>query len=166
MKKYFFIASMLIAMVMVSCKENPYINAPGDNSKNYDSIPVFKADTNGIEVDVDSAYVIGSKLTNGASTAETYKLVGTISSILTNMDDVPSKYTNVNFDINDGGKKSLRCQYTNSINNMPFKNKSEMPPVGSKVVVVGPLSNYNGSPQMKNGFIVRVIERAQEQAAD
>ena len=154
---------MFIAMMMVSCKEDAYINAPGDNSKNYSSIPVFKADTNGIEIDVEGAYEIGSKLSNGASTAESYKIVCTISNIQTNLDEVPSKYTNVNFDVKDDGSKTLRCQYTNSINNMPFKNKSEMPAVGSKIVVLGPLSNYNGSPQMKNGFIVRVIERAEAQ---
>ena len=164
MKKYIFISAVLVALAMISCNESPYINPPGDNSKNNDSIPVFVADTNGIEISVDSAYAIGSKLSNDASTTEVYKIVGTISSIQTNLDDVPSKYSNVNFDIKDDGTKTLRCQYTNYINNMPFKKKSQMPAVGSKIVVLGPLSKYNGSPQMKEGFIVRIIEDAGAQA--
>ena len=147
-------------MMMVSCKEDAYINAPGDNSMNYDSIPVFKADTNGIEIDVDGAYEIGSKLANGASTAETYKITATITSV----DDANiATYHNVHFYVSDGGKKSLQLRSTNYINNYPFRNKSQVPAVGSKITVVGPLSNYNGSPQMKNGFIVRVIERAEAQ---
>ena len=147
-------------MMMVSCKEDAYINAPGDNSKNYSSIPVFKADTNGIEIDVDGAYEIGSKLSNGASTAETYKITATITSV---DDAYIATYHNVNFYVSDGGKKSLQLRSTNYINNYPFRNKSQVPAVGSKITVVGPLSNYNGSPQMKNGFIVRVVERAEAQ---
>jgi hypothetical protein len=154
-KKYIFVTTMLIALVMVCCKESPYINPPGDNTKNYDSIPVLKADTNGIVVTLTEANAIGQKLSSGASTAEQYKVTGTISNILTNLDDVPSKYSNVNFDITDGSA-TLRCQYTNYINNYPFRSKAQVPEVGAKVTVVGPLSNYNGSPQMKNGFIVRV----------
>ena len=162
MKKYFFISAMLVAMVMFSCKENPYMPSPGDNDKQIsDTLPILKADTNGIVVSVDSAYAIGASLPqNDVPTAETYKITATISSIETNLDDIPRKYTNVNFYISDGGKQSLKCQYTNYLNNYPFRSKDQVPAVGSKVTVVGPLSKYNGSPQMKNGYIMRVDSAA------
>lgn len=155
MKKSIFAWAAVVALVFASCNEKPYINPPSDNSFNSDTVPVLKADTNGTVVSVDSALVIGNGQPNDTPTAEKYKVSGTISSIITNLDDVPGKYTNVNFDLSDG-KVNLRCQYTNYLNNYPFRNNKEVPRVGSKVTVLGPMSKYNGSPQMINGFIVRV----------
>lgn len=40
MKKSILVLTATVAMVLFGCKENPYINTPGDNSKNTDSIPV------------------------------------------------------------------------------------------------------------------------------
>lgn len=156
MKKYILVSAMLIALAMVSCKENPYMPSPGDNDKNSDTIPVLKADTNGIVVSVDSAYAIGMKQANDVPTSETYKITAVITSIETTITDIPKKYTNINFFIQDDGKNQLKCQYTNYINNYPFRSQSQVPTVGSKVTVVGPLSKYNGTPQMKNGYIMRV----------
>ena len=154
-KKYMFALTAVVAALLIGCKESPYINPPGDNSKNYDSIPVLKADTNGIVISIEEALTIGSKLSNGSSTSEQYKISGIVASISTNLDDIPVKYTNVNFDLSDNNK-SIRCQYTNCINNMPFRKKEDMPAVGTKITVMGPISNYNGSAQIKNGFIVRI----------
>ena len=163
MKKYVFFATLMVALVMTCCKETPYINAPGDNSKNYDTIPILQADTNGIIISVDSALSIGATLVNDQLTPESYKISGTISNIVTNLNDIPGRFTNVNFDLKDGSSdKTLRCQYTNFINNYPFRSNTEVPRVGSKVTVMGPMSKYNGSPQMKNGFIVRVDSLATE----
>ena len=156
MKKYVFFATLMVALVMTCCKETPYINAPGDNSKNYDSIPVWIPDTNGIVISVDSAIVIGSGQGQDVPTEEVYKISGTITSVETNIADIPSKYTNINFYISDGGSGQLKCQYTNNVNNTPFRKSSQVPRAGSKVTVLGPLSKYNGAPQMKNGFIVRI----------
>ena len=158
MKKYVFFATLMVALVMTCCKETPYINAPGDNSKNYDTIPILQADTNGIIISVDSALSIGATLVNDQLTPESYKISGTITSVETNIADIPSKYTNINFYISDGGSGQLKCQYTNNVNNTPFRKSSEVPRAGSKVTVLGPLSKYNGAPQMKNGFIVRIDE--------
>ena len=49
-KKYIFITTVLVALAMMSCGERPYINAPGDNSFNNDSIPVLIPDTEGIVI--------------------------------------------------------------------------------------------------------------------
>ncbi len=156
MKKYILVSAMLIALAMVSCKENPYMPSPGDNDKNSDTIPVLKADTNGIVVSVDSAYAIGMKQANDVPTGEVYKITAYISSIKTDITTIPKKYTNINFSIQDGGKNQLNCQFTNYINNYPFRSQSQVPTVGSKVTVLGALSKYDGTPQMKNGFIMRV----------
>ena len=163
MKQFIFITTVLAAMALFGCKENPYMPSPGENNKQIlDTMPILKADTNGIIVSVDSAYAIGlSQLQNDVPTAEMYKITATISSIETDLNNIPRPYTNVNFYISDGGKQSLKCQYTNFLNNYPFRNKTQVPPVGSKVTVVGPLSKYNGNPQMKNGYIMRVDSVAQ-----
>ena len=163
MKQFIFISSVLIAVVLFGCKETPYMPSPGDNNSQIsDTVPILKADTNGIVVSVDSAYAIGlSQLQNDVPTADMYKITAIISSIETDLNNIPRPYTNVNFYINDGGKQSLKCQYTNYLNNYPFRSKTQVPPTGSKVTVVGPLSKYNGSPQMKNGFIMRVDSIAQ-----
>ena len=162
MKRSIFILTAVVAVVFFSCKENPYMPSPGDNSNQIsDTLPILVADTNGIVVSVDSAYAIGASLTqNDAPTAEVYKITAKITSIETSLDEIPRKYTNVNFYIKDGGNKELKCQYTNYINNYPFRNKSQVPAVGSKVTVIGALSKYNGNPQMKNGFIMRVDSAA------
>ena len=39
MKKSILVLTAMVAMVFFGCKESPYINQPGDNSFNYDSIP-------------------------------------------------------------------------------------------------------------------------------
>ena len=60
MKQFIFITTVLAAMVLFGCKENPYMPSPGENNKQIlDTMPILKADTNGIIVSVDSAYAIG-----------------------------------------------------------------------------------------------------------
>ena len=39
MKKSILVLTVAVAMAFVGCKESPYINAPGDNTQNTDSIP-------------------------------------------------------------------------------------------------------------------------------
>ena len=39
MKRSILMMTAVVAMVLFGCKENPYINAPGDNTFNTDSIP-------------------------------------------------------------------------------------------------------------------------------
>ena len=159
MKNRIIILTAVIALIAYGCKENPYINAPGDNSYTPDTIEVLVADTNGIVVSVDSAYNIGANLTIGAITADKYKVTGVIS-VTTNRDEVPLKYNNVNLVISDGGKKSLTCQYTNYLNNYPFSSSSQIPADGSKVTIVGQIQKYNSTPQIYQGFILRVDSAA------
>jgi hypothetical protein len=142
---------------LIGCSEKPYINSPGDNSYNLDSIPVTVPDTNGIEISVDSAIAICKTLASGAVTSEVYKLTGAVTQNMTSPSDVPGKYSNINFKLSDNnGKTSITCYYINNINNRKFHSSSEVPLVGSKLAVLGALTNYNGTPELKDGFIVRI----------
>ena len=158
MKKNLFMTFALVALVMMSCKENSNINAPGDNGYNYDSIPVLVPDTDGIEISVDSAIAICKALGANQVTAERYKLSGVLTANSTSPDDVPSKYTNINFKLSDNGNKtSISCYYINNINNVKFRKGTDVPLVGSKLTVLGSLTNYKGTtPELKDGFIVRI----------
>lgn len=156
MKKYF-LTTLMVALALVGCKEKPLIDPPGENAHNIDSIPVTVPDTSGIVISVDSAIAICKTLANDQVTAEVYKISGVVAVNTTSPDDVPGKYTNINFKMTAvGGTAQLTCYYTNNINNRPFRKTTDVPLVGSKLTVLGPLTNYNGTPELKNGFIVRI----------
>ena len=161
-KKYIFITTMLIALVMMSCNERPYINQPGDNNFNLDSVPVLIPDTNGIEISIDSAIAICKSMAVNAKTGEFYKLTGVISRNTTNPMNVPGSYTNINFDLKDS-TGSIACYYINNIYNLPFRKNADVPRVGSKVTVLGVLTYYQKSgstnapvPELTDGYLVRI----------
>lgn len=159
MKKSILVLTAVAALLLVSCKENPYIAGPGaDDPRIPDSIPVLVPDTNGIEISVDSAIALCKTLAADAVTNELYKISGVVTQNTTNPDDVPGKYTNINFKLSDNGNKtSIACYYTNNLNNVPFRRTTQVPLVGSKLTVLGQLTNYKGTtPEVKNGFIVRI----------
>lgn len=147
-----------VAMVMVGCKESPYIPNPGTTENVPDTMPVTIPDTSGIEISVDSAIAICKSLPADVATAEVYKLSGVLTANSTNPDDVPTKYKNINFKLSDnGGKTSISCYYINNINNKRFSKMTDVPLVGSKLTVRGQLINYKGgTPELKDGFIVRI----------
>ncbi len=161
-KKYIFITTVLVALAMMSCGERPYINAPGDNSFNNDSIPVLIPDTEGIVISIDSALKICKGLSVNAKTGELYKLSGVIAKNTTNPMNVPGSYTNINFDLTDG-TGSISCYYINNLLNLPFRKNSQVPRVGSKVTVIGVLTYYQKSgstnppvPELTDGYLVRI----------
>ena len=159
MKKDLFVLLAMVAVVLFSCNEPPYIAAPSNNelTKN-DSLPVLIPDTDGIVISIDSAIAICKSLPADQATAEIYKLSGTVTVNSTNPEDVPSKYTNINFKLSDnGGKTSISCYYINNINDTKFTKMTDVPLVGSKLTVRGTLINYKGTtPELKDGFIVRI----------
>ena len=158
MKKSILILATMVAMVMVGCKESPYIPNPGTTDQIPDSMPVIIPDTNGIEIYVDSAIAICKRLAADVATSEIYKLTGVLTANITNPDDVPGKYKNINFKLSDnGGKTSISCYYINNLNNKKFMKMTDVPLAGSKLTVRGQLINYKGStPELKDGFIVRI----------
>ncbi|MBR4548158.1 MAG: OB-fold nucleic acid binding domain-containing protein [Paludibacteraceae bacterium] len=127
-----------------------------------DIVPPTHADTNGIEIPIDSALKICKNLEVNAKTAEMYKLSGVVSKNITNPVNVPGLYTNINFDLSDG-TGSITCYYINNINNQPFSKNGQMPRVGSKVTVIGVLTPYQKvgtanppMPELTDGFLVRI----------
>lgn len=163
MKKYILILAAATALFFTTCKEDQYINSPGDNGYNNETMPILVPDTDGIEISVDSALAICNSLGDDGVTSEMYKLSGVIVANTTSPDDVPGLYTNINFDLSDnGGATKIACYYTNNINNRPFLKTTDVPLVGSKLTVIGQLTKYYNTnkgtrtPELKNGFIVRI----------
>ena len=152
---------MLLCIGLPACKENSNIPNPGDNSFNSDS-PISVDTSSCTPVTIKEALVILDHMQDGATTTEMYKISGTVSQNNTSPDDIPNKYTNINFTIKDEATNStLACWYTNNINNRPFTATTQVPLVGSKLTVIGPLCRYvdksgNVKPEMTNGFICRI----------
>jgi hypothetical protein len=90
MKKNIYVLTALIAMVFFGCKESPYINAPGDNQYNTDSIPVVAdpdptPDPVGFvipegTIDVNQAVRLSAKLVPGQTSSEKYFIKGWVVS--------------------------------------------------------------------------------------
>ncbi len=164
MKKYFFVLTAAVALFFTTCKEDPYINSPGDNAYNRTmSETKYVPDTNCMQISVDSAIAICKAMAVNAESATMFKLSGVVTKNSTNPMSVPSPYDNINFELSDNGNKtSISCYYTNNLDNRPFRKNAEVPRVGSKVTVVGTLTLYQKSgsssttPELKNGFIVRI----------
>jgi len=163
MKKSIFMLVAMAAMVMVSCKETPYINAPGTNNENIpDSIQVLIPDTNGIEISVDSAIALCRSLPNGGETTEVYKIRGMVTANTTHPFEVPAKKRDISFTISDnGGVTGLACYYMKNENNIRFQSGKQVPLAESRVTVVGVLTKYVSAsgkvtPELKDGFIVKI----------
>ena len=158
MRKSIYLLTAVVAMVFFGCQESANIPSPGDNAMTLnDTLPVFVPDTDGIYVSVDSAIAICNSLAADQVTDVIYKISGSVTSNITAPEDAP-KYRNITFKLSDnGGKTNISCYYTNNINNTKFRDMLDVPIVGSKLTVRGPLTNYKGTtPEMKEGFIVRI----------
>ena len=88
-------------------------------------------------------------------TTQKYRIRGVISNNKTYPFDVPSKYTDINFEFKDGSTSdALTCYYTKNLKNKNFTSVYQVPLVGSDVTVVGVLTNYKGTtPELVDGFI-------------
>lgn len=89
MKKSILVLTAAVAMVLFGCKENPYLNSPGDNTKNTDSIPVIvdpvpTPDPEGVDVPegtitVNEAVDIAKKLGNKEVSKQKYFIKGWVT---------------------------------------------------------------------------------------
>ncbi len=87
-----------------------------------------------------------------------YELTGIVYNYSTDLTKVPGTYTNVDFTLKDS-TGSITCFRTNYIDNKPFESADQVPPVGSKIKVVGPLTIYQQTtPEVDHGYITEVIE--------
>jgi len=160
MKKSFILLTAAVAMTLFGCKERAYIDAPGENSHNVDSIPVLVPDTSGIEISIEDAIALCKELPDNVTTTEIYKITGEISLVKTNPFLIPSKYSNVDFEIIPVGassnSKKVTCYRTQNVNNIAFRNRSQIPLAGSQATFRGNLTKYNGGAELKNCFITSV----------
>lgn len=89
MKKYLFVPALVAAFVMFSCKERAYIDAPGDNSHNQDSLPQLvdpdpTPDPEGVDIpegtlNVNEAVKLAKKLHSGEVSGERYFIKGWVT---------------------------------------------------------------------------------------
>lgn len=153
MKKIFLALTSVVALALVGCTEKPYINAPGDNSQNLDTIPVLVPDTEGIEISIDSAYKIVDALAANTTSAEIYKIRGEISLVKTNPFLIPGTYTNVDFELIPEGatnsSKKVVCYRSWGLNNIAFRNRTQVPLANTIATFRGHLTKYNGAPELK-----------------
>lgn len=91
-----------------------------------------------------------------------FELTAIVKEVKTAAANVPSKYTNINMVIKDETGE-IDCYYTNYIDNKPFESADQIPPVGTKLTVVGALTLYGAdkTPEFKDGYIKEIIEVGQ-----
>lgn len=153
------IPALVAALTMFSCKENPYIDAPGDNSHNQDSLPVTAdpdptPDPVGIDIpagtiNVFEAVKIAKKLKSGEVSSEKYFIKGWVTGFnrsATFAEDFP-KYGN-DFvyisAVNDGTSNKTFYAYR-----LLGKFGAKLPDLdcvkeGDFVVISCYMTNYNG----------------------
>lgn len=153
------IPALVAALTMFSCKENPYIDAPGDNSHNQDSLPVTAdpdptPDPVGIDIpagtiNVFEAVKIAKKLKSGEVSADSYYIKGWVTGFnrsATFAEDFP-KYGN-DFvyisAVNDGTSNKTFYAYR-----LLGKGGAKLPDMeciveGDFIVINCKITNYNG----------------------
>ena len=109
-------------------------------------------------------FALLDELPQGSTTMDAYRVKGVVSAVTTAKDKLVD-YGNCNFNIKEAGSTSgqeIICYYTNWLDNQKFTNADDIPVVGDTVVVVGPLQNYNGKPELFKGFIEEIARKAPE----
>ncbi len=109
-------------------------------------------------------FALLDELPQGSTTMDAYRVKGVVSAVTTAKDKLVG-YGNCNFNITEAGSTSgqeIICYYTNWLDNQKFTNADDIPVVGDTVVVVGPLQNYNGKPELFKGFIEEIARKAPE----
>ncbi|MBR1717071.1 MAG: hypothetical protein IJ718_05555 [Paludibacteraceae bacterium] len=163
MKKTFIITSLTLALVLAGCSEKPYIDAPGDNSHNLDSIPTVAdpdptPDPAGVAVPenaitVNEAVNIGKKLASQQVTDQEYYIKGWITRFdetqrgKADFEDKFKQYGNDYVYLSarqDGqGSKEFYCYRILGKNGAPLPDHEALQ-IGDFVVVKCKITNYNG----------------------
>ncbi len=117
-----------------------------------------------IDASFADIFALLDELPQGSTTMDAYRVKGVVSAVTTAKDKLVG-YGNCNFNITEAGSTSgqeIICYYTNWLDNQKFTNVDDIPVVGDTVVVVGPLQNYNGKPELFKGFIEEIARKAPE----
>ena len=157
MKKSILMLTAMVTMLMIGCKEDPYVDAPGDNSHNVDTVPAVAKpkptpDPAGADVpagclDVYQAREICQKLGAGGTTDEKYYVKGWIHKLDGKNADGINQYGNATFYIsatNDGTTDNTDFEAFQVMGKDGAKLTSvDQVAVGDFVVIYGQLTNYN-----------------------
>lgn len=157
MKKYLFMILAFTATLMFSCKENPYMPAPGDTTYVPDTMPEMAhpdptPDPEGAIVpegtlNVFEARKLCSNLASGAVTEEKYYVKGWIHKLDGKNEDGITSFGNATFYFsatNDGktDDEDFEAYQVYGKDGKKIKRLDEVQ-VGDFVVIYGQLTNYN-----------------------
>lgn len=161
MKKSFLLLSALVAMVMFSCKENPYIAGPGTDDPGIpDTIPQVKdpepsPDPAGVVIpegclNVYQACDTCAKLGSGGTTTEKYYVKGWICELHSDNTSGIEKYGNATFYMkatsNGRGSRSFEAYRVKGKDNNKLSDVNQVA-VGDFVIIYGQLTNFNGTAE-------------------
>ena len=159
--KSILVLTALATLVFFGCKETPYINAPGDNTKNTDSIPTVSfpdpVDLDGFVlpegcINVYQACHISDTLGSGKTSTEKYYIKGWIRSLDSKYHESGmQQYGNATFYIaaTNDGRSDLKMFEAYQVYGKDGKKFTSLDQVaiGDFVVIYGQISNYNGTAE-------------------
>lgn len=158
--KSIFVLTAMVTMAFFGCKESPYINAPGDNSKNTDTLPsvVLPAaeDLEGFAIPegcltVYEAVDSCKNLADGANTKEKYYVKGWVRSFDSKHESGIQDYGNATFYIaatNDGrsDSKMFEAYQVYAKDGKKFASLDQVA-IGDFVIIYGQLANFKGTAE-------------------
>ena len=158
MRKSILVLAALATMVLFGCKERAYIDGPGDNSKNYDSIPVIEEpdptpDPEGFEIPegcltITEAIKIGKDLGPGGTSTDKYYIKGWVQSLDEKNADGILSYGNATFymaESNTGrNRHTFEAYQVYGKEGKKLGSVSQVE-VGDFVIIYGAITNYNGT---------------------
>ena len=159
MRKSLILLTSMVALVLFGCKERAYIDAPGENSHNLDSIPAAAnplptPDPEGADVpegclDVYEACKLCKTMASGETTDESYYVKGWISRLDSKNESGITDYGNATFYIS--ANKDVESMAFEAYQVMGKDGKKLVDvgqvQVGDFVVIYGQIMNYNGTPE-------------------
>lgn len=160
MKRSILMMTAVVAMVLFGCKENPYINAPGDNTFNTDSIPSLALpdpdDPVGFELpagclSVYEAIKVSDSIGNGQTTTDKYYIRGWVRSFDGKHESGMEQFGNGTFFIaatNDGRSdtKMFEAYQVYGKDGKKFTSLDQVT-LGDFVVIYGQITNYSGTAE-------------------
>ena len=160
MKKSILMLAAVAAMVMVSCKENPYMPTPGSEEQVPDSMPELKypdptPDPDSIDVPENCMNVYEARKfclgLHGTTTTEKYYVKGWVSSLHADHASGVSSFGNGTFYIaatNDGSSDKYPFEaYQVYGKNGKKLTSADQVEVGDFVIIYGPLTYYKNQAE-------------------
>ena len=158
--KSFFVLTAMVAMVLTGCQENPYINAPGDNSMNTDTLPSVvlppAEDMEGFAIPegcltVYEAIDSCKNLAEGAKTQQKYYVKGWVRNFDSKHESGIEQYGNGTFYIaatKDGrsDSKMFEAYQVYGLNGKKLISTEQIA-IGDFVILYGQLTNFKGTPE-------------------